>query len=105
MTTDSIIFDNDSEGSTNQSMLLPEPATNKGCYLSCVRREHGTGTHVFHESRVVTRNLLTSIPYTLFPRKTRSLFPHDGRYTQYYDSWMDPVARAIYEDPVVTDYL
>ncbi len=63
------------------------------------------GAHVFHESIVATRNLLTSIPYTSFLRKTRSPFPCDVRYTRYYDSSMDLVAKAIYEDPVVIGFL
>jgi hypothetical protein len=31
-TTDSVNFDKNRKGCMNQSMLLPEPAINKGCY-------------------------------------------------------------------------
>ena len=84
-TSDSIIVDKQREDSTNQSILFPEPATNKGCHKR-VRRRNGTGAYVFHEPRGMSRNWLTSIPYTSYLRKTRSSFPGDGRCTRYCDS-------------------
>jgi hypothetical protein len=42
--------------------------------------------HVFHESRVATRNLLTSTSSTYFPRKTKSPFPSDGLCMRFRDS-------------------
>ena len=40
---ESIIFDKDSDNSTNQSILLPDPATNQECYqvASSCRMGHG----------------------------------------------------------------
>ena len=75
--------------STNQSILLPEPASNKGSLTSLLvgaERRNRTGAHVFHEPTVATRNLLTSIPCTYFLRKTRSPFPCDERGMQCCDS-------------------
>ena len=72
-----------SEGTANQSMLLPEPATNK-MSLSGVWRRNGTGAYDFHESRGASRN--PSIPYMSCLQKTRLTFLCDGGYTRHCDS-------------------
>src|SRR6266478_1119522 len=103
-TSDSAIYDKNSKVFTNQSMLLPEPAAIKDVIRWCQAAEWDRA-YVFHESIGASRNLLTSIRYMCCLRKTRSPFPCDGRYMRYCGWSMDLVARAIYRDPVVTDFL
>jgi hypothetical protein len=65
----------------------------------------GRGANVFHGPKEATLNLLISIRYKSFLERTNLQFPRDEHYMQCYGSWMDLVARAIYEDPVVIDSL
>ena len=76
----SVIF---SRSSTNQIIVLPEPATYiTSCQMMLGR--NGNGTHVSHGSREATQ--LISNPGKCCPERTMLLFPHDEHCTQYYNS-------------------
>ena len=95
-----------SKWSTNQRMVLPEPATHtKSCQVVSESGRSGRGAHVFHKSRGVVQNLLISNSGIYFLGRTMSRFPRDEHYVQCCGSLTDLVARAIYEDPVAVDSL
>jgi hypothetical protein len=87
-------------------MVLPEPAAQKDvvrwCRADSMRRR---ASYVFRGSIEATRDLLISIRYKSSLEETNLQFPRDEHYMQCYGSWMDLVARAIYESPVVSDPL
>ena len=62
-----------------------------------------TEAHVFHGSREAKVSI--SIHHIYFLERTKLRFLCDKRDTRCYDSWTDLVGRAIYEDPVVIDFL
>ena len=83
--TTSITCDRKKTRSTNQRMVLPEPATYiRFCQHASGRS--GRGAHVFHGSRVAVQNLLISNPGKYCLGRTMSRFPHDEHYMQCYGS-------------------
>ena len=85
-------------------MVLPEPAAQKDVVRWC-RAGSERGTHVYHGSTEVTRNLLISIRYKSSLGGTNLQFPRNEHYMQCYGWWTDLVARAIDVGPVLIDSL